>query len=339
MTSAICVMGAPVVIEVFADPPRDDLVGALLGSCSAAVGGAGCTLDTPGRSGPARARAVVRFSGGLARVRVEVDAPGASPEVREVDFRPEDPAIERFHAAGLVAAGLVDDGEQGPTAAPSAAPSSPAPPPAAGPLDASSPPSPPPAESPPSPLAASPPPPQPPAAHPVETDPRSGDAPVHVSAAALLGWTQVRPWWGAVLEGDVALGRSRFFAGGSILYARTWSPSAAGISEERASQGAGGGVATALGLVRLRVRAGLELNELRVSVVQAGRSGDGWRVLVGAGAGVDLAVPVGGACAVVGGARGAWLGDSTAVTVGGKPAPSVPAWTYGVTLGLEARIR
>jgi hypothetical protein len=122
---------------------------------------------------------------------------------------------------------------------------------------------------------------------------------------------------------------------------QTWSPSPAGISEERAAIGTGAGIAATVGPVEVRIRADIELNDLRVSIVQpgTGRSDAGGRLLVGLGAGADVAMPLGAAFAVVAGARGAWLGDSTAVFVASKPVTTVPAWAYGAILGIQLRIR
>jgi hypothetical protein len=120
---------APIALELVANPPPDgDLARALVGACSGAAGPGGCVLaDSTGDVVP-RARIVVTFSPDGARVRVEVLATGtdagaatgtsggeaSKAEVgvaasREVAFREGDPRIERFRAAGLVAAGLAAD--------------------------------------------------------------------------------------------------------------------------------------------------------------------------------------------------------------------------------------
>jgi hypothetical protein len=113
-------MAAPIVVELASSEPVDpDLSRALLGACASAAGPGGCVGEGDAWSGEGpsrspiepRARVVVSFSAGDASVRVEVLAPIANgaPTWREVSFRNEDPRIERFRAAGLIAAGLVSD--------------------------------------------------------------------------------------------------------------------------------------------------------------------------------------------------------------------------------------
>jgi hypothetical protein len=70
-------MTAPIVVELASSDAVDPgLSRALLDSCSAAAGGAGCVFEGDASIAP-RARVVVSFSSADAGVRVEVLAPVA----------------------------------------------------------------------------------------------------------------------------------------------------------------------------------------------------------------------------------------------------------------------
>lgn len=326
-------MGAPVVIEVVASqPPSADLAGALVDGCASAIGPAGCILSDVDRTSPARARVVVSFDEGLMRAHVVVTAlPPAADFARDVSFRDADPALERFRAAGLVAAGVVLDVERRATEL--ASPATPLP-------VASATPPPAPADKGPD---APRPPPIPTAVAPIEAvaPPKSApSARAAVSASGLLAWTNVRPWCGAVLVTDVALGASNAFLTGSALYGQTFSASAAGVSEERFALGTGAGfTAPIVGPVAIRTHGEVELNDVRASVVQpgTGRHDAGGRLLLGLGGDVAFVVSLRGGVDLVGGARLSWLGDSTDIFVQNRQADAIPAWMYAVTLGVGAR--
>jgi hypothetical protein len=97
-------------------------------------------MDEPLAPGPVRAHVVVIFAVDGARVRIDArkapSASAASPDhddaalAREFAFREQDPTLERWRAAGLVAAGLVSELEldrSTPPLAPAPAPRAPAP--------------------------------------------------------------------------------------------------------------------------------------------------------------------------------------------------------------------
>jgi hypothetical protein len=165
---------------------------------------------------------------------------------------------------------------------------------------------------------------------------------VAVSASGLLAWTEDRPWWGAELDASAPLGLSRAFVACSALYEQTANPSTAGISEQRAAFGLGAGLRTALVPRHLELRARLELalQSVRASIVQPGTglTDSGGRFLLGLGSRVGLAFPLGTAAALVVAGDLTWLGDSTTVDVRGKPAATIPAWMYGISLGMEVGV-
>ena len=84
----------------------------LLQTCAAAAGAGGCVLAADSPEPEARARVEVSFASGCTRVRVTATGhrtEGASePRVaeRESWFQSDDPLVERYRAAGLIAASL-----------------------------------------------------------------------------------------------------------------------------------------------------------------------------------------------------------------------------------------
>ncbi len=283
-----------------------DLSRALVDACAAAAGAGGCVIEGDEPIEP-RARVVVSFSGADAAVRVEVLTPitEGAPRSREVSFREDDPRVERFRAAGLIAAGLVSD------------------------LAMSEPPG-----------SSSPP---PPASAPIEppggaTPPRSA---VVVRLGGQAGWNGARPWAGAELGADLAVAGPAFVAL-SGCYDQTWARDPSGIAAQRAALGVGAGMAMALGeRVEMRVRLGLDVQELRASIRQPSTllEDSAGRTLRGVDAGVDLVVPLTGSLGVFGGGRVDWWGGETTVRVQGSPAETVGAWMLSVALGLNVRLR
>jgi hypothetical protein len=300
-------MAAPIVVELAASEPVDpDLSRALVDACGAAAGAGGCVIEGDEPIEP-RARVVVSFSVADAAVRVEVLTPIAdgAPRSREVSFRDDDPRIERFRAAGLIAAGLVSDLATG---AQAASPS-----------------------------------PTPTASVPVEP-PGGGIEPPSVVAVRLgaqTGWNGARPWGGAELGADFAVTGPAFVAlTGS--YDQTWARDPDGITAQRAALGIGVGVATALGdRLEMRVRVGLDLQELRASIRQPSTllEDSAGRTLRGIDAGVDLVLPLTRSLGLFGGGRVDWSGGETTVRVQGSSAETVGAWMLSVALGLNVRLR
>jgi hypothetical protein len=298
---------APIVVELAASEPVDpDLSRALVDACAAAAGPGGCVIEGD-ESIESRARVVVSFFGADAAVRVEVLTPIAdrTPRSREVSFRDDDPRVERFRAAGLIAAGLVSD------LAMSEHPGSSGPPPPAG--------------------------------APIEppggvVEPRSA---VVVRLGGQTGWNGARPWAGAELGADLAITGPAFVAlSGS--YDQTWERDPIGIAAQRAALGVGAGVAMALGEhLEMRVRLGLDLQELRASIRQPTTllEDSAGRTLRGIDAGVDLVLPLTGSLGVFGGGRVDWWGGETTVRVQGSPAETVGPWMLSVALGLNVRLR
>jgi hypothetical protein len=111
-------MPLPIALEVVASPaPDSTATRALVEACANAAGPGGCVLSAS-PDVRCRARVVVTIApdGMLARLEVldttNVASPALDPDgarSREIAFRDQDPPIERFRAAGLVAAGLVAD--------------------------------------------------------------------------------------------------------------------------------------------------------------------------------------------------------------------------------------
>jgi hypothetical protein len=105
-----------------------------------------------------------------------------------------------------------------------------------------------------------------------------------------------------------------------------------------AAGGAGVKVGVA-GPVSLRMRAALQLNDVRASVVQpnTGRTDAGNRWLPGVGADVAVVVQVSPGITLEAGVHAAWLGDATTVQVHNQPVATIAAWTEGIALGVGAR--
>jgi hypothetical protein len=297
---------APILIDVVAvPPPGPELAKALVTSCSSAAGGGGCALTVEDGSPEVRARVVVTFDADYARMRVQATRGANAGRWREVTFRDGDPTVERFRSAGLVVAGLVAEVEN-------AERENGAPPVGA--------------------LAPSEP----------EVHPAASRETVELSARARLGWTNIRPWAGVAVGTSIPLSRSRFFLTGTAAYDHTWEAGAQGISEQRLALGAGAGVAVPLvdGHLSARPALELELQDVGAMVRDAatGRTDGGGRFLLGLTGRVDLLVPLGPALGIVGGGELAWLGDSTMVRVHDQVAAIIPAWMYGVSLGLDVRL-
>jgi hypothetical protein len=298
-------VAAPIVVDLAptAGPAADPgLAGALIDSCSAAAGPGGCVLDAhaPVES---RARVLVTFDAGEARVRVEVLAPVAADAVRarEVSFRSDDPTLERFRATGLIVAGLVSD---------------------LTPLE---------------PAAEAPPP--PPSIPPIA--PQEPSRPVLLHLGGEVGWNGARPWTGVSLGADVALTMPLFLVlAGS--YDQTWARDARGIAAQRTALAVGAGVGAPLVGDRLevRLRVALEVQALRASILQPStlREDDGSRTLTGAELGADLILPIAaGLDAFCGGGVG-WWGGRTTVLVQSSPDEVIGAWMIAAALGLDVRL-
>jgi hypothetical protein len=296
-------VAAPIVVDVAptTGPAGDPgLAGALIDSCSAAAGPGGCVLDehTPVES---RARVLVTFDAAQARVRVEVLAPVASDvgRAREVSFRNDDPALERFRATGLIVAGLVSD------------------------LTTREP------------VAEAPR--QPPSVVPPIVS-REPSRPVLLHLGGEVGWNGARPWTGVSLGADVALTTPVFLVlAGS--YDQTWARDARGIAAQRSALAVGAGLAAPLAGDRLevRLRVTLELQALRASILQPAtlREDDGSRTLTGTELGADLILPIAaGIDAFCGGGVG-WWGGRTTVLVQSSPDEVIGAWMVAVALGLD----
>jgi hypothetical protein len=249
---------------------------------------------------------IVSFSGGDAHVRVEVLAPtlttGGAGTSREVSFRDDDPYLERFRAAGLIAAGLVADLASGePSSGP--APDSP-----------------------------------PPAPMPGRGAPQRR---VVLGLGGQSEWNGGRPWVGTALGADVALAGPGFLSV-SGSYAQTWARDANGIAGQRTALGLGAGLVAPLVADRLevRVRIALDVQELRASIRQpvTMREDDAGRTSSGVGAGVDLALPITAGLGAFCGGRVDWWGGETTVRVQGAPEETFGAWAFSVALGLNVRV-
>jgi hypothetical protein len=217
-------------------------------------------------------------------------------------FRAEDPLVERYRAAGLVAAGLVSDLGVAPVTS------------TAGP-------------SPGDPSAAT-----------LAGGPRLEAL---LRLGGRVGWNGGRPWAGAELGTDFAVVGPAFVAlSGS--YAETWARDAAGVGEQRAAIGAGAGVAASLipHRLELRVRVEIDLEQVRASIVQpsTGRQDAGGRTLVGAESGAELVMPLGAGLGVFVGGRVALWGGDTTVRVQGQPTETIRAWSGSIAAGLDVRL-
>jgi hypothetical protein len=299
-------VAAPIVVELAwsasnasADP---DLSKALIDSCSAAAGPGGCVLDDP-EPIESRARVVVTFAAAYAWVRVEVLAPiaGIEGRSRQITFRDDDPRLERFRAAGLIAAGLVSDVANGDAA--------------------EAPPAPPPSER-----------------EPTTPEEPRGRVALHLGAQS--GWNDSRPWAGAAFGADFNVaGPAILVLAGS--YDQTWMRDSRGISGQRAAIGAGGGIVAPLiaDRLELRVRMALDLQQVRASIVQpsTGREDQGHRTATGVETGVDLILPIATGLDAFCGGRFDWWGGTTMVHVEGAPAETLGAWMASFAAGLVVR--
>ena len=321
-------MVAPIVIELAANPaPGPDLARTLVESCAGAAGDGGCILGDAQGGAKGRARVVISFFGNSAHIRVVVVASGPlrTAGAREIAFRDDDPLPERFRAAGLVAAALVAAEDRPPTPAPTSM--APLPEPLT--------------QTPEAPQAPRDPPDIPaPAATPIE-GPRTSSAPTW-AAAGLLGLSTVRPRAGVWVGVDVPFSRSVGFGAVSVSYEQTLRPDGDGLSEQRETLGVGAGLRYALapwGLA-LRLPAELEIEHLRVAIVEpgTGRQDAGSRVLFGLRAGADLEWSLDEHVGLFAGARGTLLNDQTTVRVQGSPVTVVPGWEASLALGLNVRI-
>lgn len=152
----------------------------------------------------------------------------------------------------------------------------------------------------------------------------------------------MRPWWGARLSADFPVGGAWFFVTGGASYEQTWQANPGGVSGQRAALSGGAGLSTPILADRFELRARLELavQDLRASVVlPTGQSDAHSRPLVGAAGGGEASWLVGGGVALVAGAEVLYLGGTTTVLVHDKPADTLPAWMYSVSLGLSFRFR
>jgi hypothetical protein len=328
-------MGAPIAVELVASlPASDEAAQALLAACSAAAGPGGCVLTGAEPAPEARARAVVEFAEGYARVRVETSLPPAAgahgpgrSATREAMFRQQDPLVERFRAAGLIVAGLVSDLTPNRPRTPELSP------PAAPPPSPSPSPPPPSIEIAPSPATSS---------EPLPAPPRTRDWAVALSLAGYGGVSSVRPRLGAALTADAAFRPSRVFLTTSASYEQAVTRDSTGISDARGRVGAGlGGYVPIAGpALSLLGRAIIEVEDLRVSVDQprTGRYDAASRVLPGFALEGEVVWSFGGVAAFVD-VRLAWADAQVDVSVAGQPTTVVSPWAAGAGLGLAVEFR
>jgi hypothetical protein len=303
---------APIVVDIA--PPlaqESEFAQALVASCSRAIGPGGCVLRREETHlDEARALVTISFSESYAHVRVVAAAPSRSDtdSTREISFRGGDPLLERFRAAGLVAAGLVSDADAAARAEPEV---DQAPPPARDTVRAPSPtlPLPPPA------------------------------APPTWWAGGLLGIDRLRPRAGFSLGADIPVRRSIAYVAVSGSYEQTLRSDGSGISESREEAGLGLGLRIPLvdNAVILRGWAQLQLGNIQASIHQP-RQDAGARVVVGPGAGADVLWPVSAQVALFAGSRVVWWGSDTLVRVQGTKVTTISAFAVALTLGLEVRL-
>jgi hypothetical protein len=320
-------MGAAITVELVASPPAsDEAAQALIASCSGATP-AGCTFADASRAADDRARVVVEFADGYARVRVRATlAPSAFTQgaprsaTREAQFRAEDPLVERFRATGLIAAGLVSDL----TPERARPPEPPAPPP----------------------LPAWPPAIVQPAAVALAAPAVSSVAQDWIAAlsfAGFVGISSVRPRLGFALAADTALRPLAVFLTTSASYEQAIGRDTVGISDARGRLGAGLGASAPVGGSGLSLvgRARVEVEDLQVSVSQpqTGRYDAATRILPGLAGEAEVAWSVTPGVAVFADVRGAWVDAQIDVAVGGKPEAVISPWSAGVGLGLAVEIR
>jgi hypothetical protein len=296
-------VAAPIVVELVQSAPSvapdPDLSQALVDSCSAAAGPGGCVLDAHDPI-EARARVVVTFSGGDARVRVEVLAPmvGGEARSREVPFRDDDPRLERFRAAGLIVAGLV-----------SGVPESEPPERTATPV-------------------------------PTAPEPGEPRRRVVLHLGGQSGWNDGRPWAGAAVGADFdVLGPAFLALSGSYDQTWTRDPMGISGRRTAIGAGGGIAAPLVADRLEMRVRLAFELQNLRASIVQpaTGREDEGSRTATGLATGIDLLMPIAPGFDVFCGGRFAWWGGTTTVRVQGTPAETIGAWMASIALGVSVR--
>jgi hypothetical protein len=324
---------APICIELVADPPPEpDLVHTLVDSCSGAAGGAGCVLD-PNSRAPADARVRVTFEAGYARARVEAASTDRTPHAKDVVFREQDPAVERFRATGLVVAGLVSGLRGQRHAAASALETRAEEPPTAdeapvadGRPDGSN-------ALPPSAPAVVP------SAERSPTPERRDRGPVW-SAAALLNVTTTEPSIGLRFAVDVPIGNTLGFLTLSVSHEQTLRSDANGVAEQQQGLGLGGGLALPL-MARLTLRLPLEfeIEHLRAFVVQpnTGRQDAGSRVMVALDLGADVVGSFGDRFGVFVGAFGTWRSEATDIRVAGRVVTTIAPLQLSAATGLNVR--
>jgi hypothetical protein len=293
-------VAAPIVVDIA--PPSAaqdaDLAAAMLDACAAAAGPGGCVLDAHDGI-ESRAHVVVSFTGGEARVRVEVQPIAEEPvRAREVTFREDDPRLERYRATGLVVAGLVSDVATG------------------------------------TPAAEPPPPPSP----PIEVEPPARRVLLYLAGQTgwnqARPWGGAQLGADVTVVAPVFLALSASYAqtwerdGRGIVGQR----SAAGI-------GAGVAAPLVRDRLELRLRVALQLQELRASIEQPSthREDAAGRGSTGIEGGVDLAFPITSGLAAFAGGRLDWWGGQTTVRVQGAPDETIGAWMVSVALGLNVR--
>lgn len=329
-------MGAPIAVEIVASPPAsDDAAQALLAACSAVAGAGGCVLAGEEPALAARARVVVEFTDGYARVRVQTSLPQAAgapgpgrSAKREALFREQDPLVERFRAAGLIVAGLVSDLTPERPRAPESPPPAPPPPSPSPSL------SPPPVEVAPSPATSFEPPP---------TSPRARDWTVALSLAGYGGVSSVRPRLGVALTADAALRPWRVFLTTSASYEQAVARDSMGISDARGRVGAGvgGHVPITGSALSLLGRASIEVEDLLVSVDQprTGRYDAASRVLPGFALEGEVVWSFDAGVAAFANICLAWADEQVDVSVAGQPTTVLSPWTASAGLGLAVQFR
>jgi hypothetical protein len=175
----------------------------------------------------------------------------------------------------------------------------------------------------------------------VEVAGHSARSRTSVRLGAGTAWDGARPWWRGEVGGDFALG-GPVYASLTGAYGRTWSRDATGISAQRASFGAGIGMAGSLasGLLELRARAEGEVGALRAEIVQpvTERQDAGGRTVAGAGVALELDVAVAGGLEVFVGGRLDYWGGGTTIRVGDDPVEAIDPWTGTATAGLNIRL-
>ena len=306
---------APIVVDIA--PPlaqESEFAQALVESCSRAIGAGGCVLRSEETHvDEARALVTISFSDSYAHVRVVAAAPsrGDLDSTRDISFHGGDPLLERFRAAGLVAAGLVSDAD---AAAARARPE----------------------------IEETPPPPIPDTVQ--APTPVVPQAPPTASptwwASGLLGIDRLRPRIGLSLGTDIPVRHSIAYVAASASYEQALRADQNGITESREGGGLGVGLRGPLveNAVILRGWIQLQVENLEASVHQGARQDAGGRVVVGPGGGIDVLWPMSSQVSLFAGARAVWWGSDTAVRVQEARVMTIPSFALALTLGLDFRI-